>query len=77
MMLVVGVVGLEGVPQKGDIPLLAARLEGARQVAAQFGGFFHGAPSEAKSEESTIRCCVGQNDRQDVFPQIKPLNCLL
>jgi len=40
LVLAVGVVGLEGVPQEGDVVLLAAGLEGDRQVVAEFGGFF-------------------------------------
>ena len=42
LVLGVGVVGLECVPQEGDVVLLAGSLEGERQVVAQFGGFFHG-----------------------------------
>ena len=42
LVLAVGVVGLEGVPQKGDVVLLAAGFEGERQVVGEFGGFFHG-----------------------------------
>ncbi len=41
LVLAVGVVGLEGVPQEGDVLLLLRALEGERQVAAQLGGFFH------------------------------------
>ncbi len=40
-LLAVHVVGLEGVPQEGDVLLLLRALEGERQVVAQFGGFFH------------------------------------
>lgn len=42
LVLAVGVVGFEGVPQEGDVLLLLRALEGERQVVAQFGGFFHG-----------------------------------
>ena len=40
--LAVGVVGIEDVPQKGDVVLLAGRLEGKWQIVAEFGSFFHG-----------------------------------
>jgi len=36
------VIGLEGVPQEGDVVLFTAGLEGEGQIVAQFGGFFHG-----------------------------------
>ena len=42
LVLAVGVVRLEGVPQELDVLLLLRALEGERQVVAQFGGFFHG-----------------------------------
>ena len=41
LVLVVGVVGLEGVPQEGNLLLLIRPVEGERQVVAQFSGFFH------------------------------------
>ena len=42
LVVAVGVVGLEGIPQKGEVFLLAAGLEGERQVVAQCGGFLRG-----------------------------------
>jgi len=42
LVLAVGVVGLKGVPQEGDVLLLTLGLEREWQVVAQFGGFLHG-----------------------------------
>ena len=41
LVLAVGVVGLEGVPQEGDVVLLAPGLEAERHLVAELGGFFH------------------------------------
>ena len=42
LVLAVGVVGLEGVPQEGDVLLLLRASEGERKVVIQFSGFFYG-----------------------------------
>jgi hypothetical protein len=42
LVLAVSVVGLEGIPQEGDVVPFGGSLEGERQVVAEFSGFFHG-----------------------------------
>jgi hypothetical protein len=40
-VLAVGLVRFEGIPQESKVFLLAASLEGERQIVAQFDGVFH------------------------------------
>ena len=77
LVLAVGAIGLERVPEELDVLLLLRALERERQVVAQFGGFFHGYRSETEAKQPAVFLGISQDRREHVVPKVETGDGLL